>query len=116
MKTLAIISNAAFLAFTLLVLATDGPPTGVVYVLLTASMLLIPAATLVGLFTSRSSPRRDVALATCNAALLAAICAAAAQPHSAEPGYVPYVVLAALTPGVSALVLLLRGRALPRAA
>jgi hypothetical protein len=115
MKALAIISNAAFLASTLLVLATE-PPTGAVYFLLTASMLLIPAATLVGLFTGASSPRRDFALATCNAALLAAICVAAAQPHSLEPGYVPYVVLAALTPGISALVLLLRGRALARAA
>lgn len=116
MKVVAVIINAGFVVFSLLVVATDGPPTSLLYGLLTASVLLVPAATLYVLVSSRVRPRRDFVLAACNAALFAAILVAVAQPHSSEPGYIPYAVLAAFTPGFSALVLLFRGRALPRAA
>lgn len=116
MKIVAVVVNVAFLAFSLLAIATDGPPVGVPYVFLTALVLLVPAATLFALLASRFSPPRDLALAGFNAVLFAAICVAVAQPHSSEPGYVPYAVLAAFTPGFSALFFLFRGRALPRAA
>jgi hypothetical protein len=45
MRLLVLICNAVSLAFTLLVLATDGPPTKPVYIVFGLLLILIPILT-----------------------------------------------------------------------
>lgn len=112
MKPLALICNVVSLAFTLLVLATDGPPTKPVYVVFGLLLLLIPLFTLLALIRpgilSASSRLVFRAAAIGNLLLLAFVCWALVDqhPHPDEPGFIPYAVLVLLTPALSALVLL----------
>jgi hypothetical protein len=114
MKTLAILCNIASVLFTCFVLATDGPPTKAVYIILTVLMLLIPIFTVSALARSGgggvpSSRGRAIARAAaiCNVVLLGCFCVAliAQLPHPADPGFVEYVVLMMVTPLLSAVVL-----------
>ncbi len=108
MKTLTVVCNVAFFVFTCMVLATDGVPKEVPYILLTLAVLLVPILTVFALW--RSSMATGAAIA--NLALLGSMVWSfvAQYPHPQEEGFVEYVVLAALTPILSAIVLLLRRR------
>ena len=115
MRTFAIVLNVVLLAFTCLVLVTDGFPTTAVYIVLTVLLLVIPILTLIVLFrrTGTDAPSSGRVLmervvAACNILLLVFVCWAIVDhyPHPKEEGFLAYVVLVIVTPGLSALTLL----------
>jgi peptidoglycan/LPS O-acetylase OafA/YrhL len=112
MRTLVLVCNIVSLAFTLLVLATDGPATKASYIGFTFLLFLIPLFTLLALARPRTFPAKTTTIlrlaATCNLVLLAFVCWALVDqhPHPNEPGFVPYAALMILTPILSAVVLL----------
>ena len=108
MKTLVVVCNVVFFAFTCVVLATDGLPKEVPYILLTLAVLLVPVLTVVALLRARLM----VAAAIANLVVLGLMVWSfvAQYPHPQEEGFVEYVVLAALTPILSAIVLFVRAR------
>ncbi len=117
MKILAALCNVAWFLFTCLVLLTDGFPTRIGYILATLLTLLVPLVTLAALFPRRAGNRPTTGAAAARGAAIAGNVALLAYlmwvllflpPHPAEEGYVPYVVLAVLTPVVSLIALLLR--------
>jgi hypothetical protein len=130
MKILAVIFNIIFFLFTLFVLATDGFPKQVGYLLVTLFVLLTPILSLIvilhigenhsrmGLPTednslkeiskidnkyNRTTILRIIAILL-NILLLGYVCWAIFQPHPAEEGYIPYVILVLLTPILNLLV------------
>ncbi len=121
MGVIAIVCNLLLVAFTCLVVVTDGISTEAPYLALTFLVLVVPTASAVVLFQDRQQradaargarpgPWRVVA-AILNALLLVGTCAAIVDqyPHPAEPGFIPYVVVSLMTPTLS-LVALLAGR------
>jgi peptidoglycan/LPS O-acetylase OafA/YrhL len=109
MKRVTIGLNVISLAFTLFVMATDGPATKAAYVVFGQMLWAIPAFTVFALARERNVKLARVA-AFLNVLLLGAVCWALVDqyPHPAEPGFVPYVLVVALTPVLS-VVALLRG-------
>ena len=113
MNTLTVLCNVVFVLFTCLVLADDGFPTAPAYIVFTLLMLLVPAFTVLAI--ARSGAATGTAMkrvaGVANIVLLACIGLAIVDqyPHPAEPGFVPYVVLALLTPILSLAVLFRRG-------
>lgn len=111
MKPLVLVCNVLSLAFTLLVIATDGPATEAIYIVFTVLLILIPIFTLLALARPRTFPARATTIlrlaAVCNLVLLAFVCWALLDqhPHPNEPGYVPYAALMIVTPILSAVVL-----------
>ncbi len=128
MRVLAIVCNLVSVAFTLFVMATDGPPTKPIYVVFSALLLLVPALTMFALVRggtgwgwlagSKKAPAAGAALAraaaVCNMALVAFMGWALVDqhPHPSQKGFVAYVVMMLATPTLSAAVLLwsVRGR------
>ena len=120
MKTLTVLCNVVLFGFTCLVLAVDGAPTELPYIVLTVLMMLIPVFTVFAIVRSggaASSGVRRVA-GICNVVLLIFICWALVEqyPHPEEDGVVAYTLLAVLTPILSMAVLLLGGRSASRRA
>ncbi len=113
MKALAILFNAVLFVFTGLVVATDGMPRDLAYVVFTLLLMLVPVANVL-VIGRAAATRLQRTVGICNIVLLALIGLAIADqyPHPAEPGFNEYAVLVVLTPIVSAAVLL-RGRARP---
>ena len=115
MKTVAVVCNAVLLAFTGVVLVTDGWSSEPPYVALTFFLLLAPVVSSAVFLAGR---RRDGWLALspvprlvaigCNAALLAFSCWALVDsyPHPEESGYFAFVAVVLLVPVVSLAVLL----------
>jgi hypothetical protein len=127
MRALAVLCNLVSVAFTLFVMATDGPPTTPIYFVFSALLLLVPALTMFALVRggtgrgwlgAKAAPAGGAALAraaaVCNMALVAFIGWALVDqhPHPSEKGFVAYVVMMLATPTLSAAVLLwsVRGR------
>jgi len=128
MRALVILCNLVSAAFTMLVMATDGPPTKPIFVALGALLLLVPALTVFALVRAGAerawlaggteAPAGSAALAraaaVCNMALVAFIGWALVDqhPHPREEGFLAYVMMMLATPTLSAAVLLwsVRGR------
>jgi|WetSurMetagenome_2_1015567.scaffolds.fasta_scaffold135987_1 multidrug transporter EmrE-like cation transporter len=112
MKTLAITCNIILFAFTCLVLATDGLPVKVSYMVFTVWLLLTLALTPVVIFRSSHSAVRIVAL-ICNTVVIGFVIWAFIDqyPHPKEEGYIAYLVLTVLTPILNLAALLLIGAA-----
>jgi hypothetical protein len=118
MRRLAIVCNIVVFMFTCFVVATDGAPEKNPYIAFTLLALLIPVVSALVLWRAGSDagsgPGAAIRLATivCNVALLAAICWAFVDqyPHPDEEGFVPYVVLMAITPILTVVALLRRKR------
>jgi len=110
MKTLMVVSNFVFMAFTCLVMLTDGPATEPAYIALSVLLVAVPIITVIaGLANVGAGVRRAAGI--CNISVIIFIVWALIDqyPHPAESGFVPYVVVALLTPVLSAIVLLLLG-------
>ena len=140
MKFLAGLLNTCLFLFTLIVIATDGLPKQIGYLLLTLLVVVTPILSLVIIFLKRVSDapssitnetnpltkldkiagsrnRKKVvnALAVLlNLALLVYVCWALFQPHPAEEGYIPYVILVMLTPIVNLFIFLRTGSLRPK--
>ncbi len=132
MKTFAVLCNLLSVAFTCLVIGTDGPPTKTAYIIFGALLLLVPVFSVVALVRSgavrawlsggagkgvpAASPAGSGALeraaAISNLVLIACLAAAIVDqyPHPNEEGYLAYVVLMLFTPVLSAVVLFLAAR------
>ncbi len=111
MKTAAIICNVVMLAFTALVMLTDGPATEPAYVIFGLLLFAVPLLSVAVLLLRRATgPGLRVAAVAANAVLLGFICWALVDqyPHPSEEGYIPYVVLVTVTPILS-IVALSRG-------
>ncbi len=112
MKPLVLVCNIVSLAFTLLVLATDGLATKAIYIVFALLLILIPVFTLLAVARPGTFPAKtttSVRLAGMgNLVLLAFVCWALVDqhPHPSEPGFLPYAALMILTPILSAVVLL----------
>ena len=111
MKTVAIIVNIVLLGFTCLVLATDGLPKEVTYIVFTIWIfltLILSAAVI-----SRSGVSRVMRIAAIVSYifLLGFVCWSLVDqyPHPKEAGFIPFVILSLLTPVLNLLVLFLRG-------
>ncbi len=125
MAPAAIIFNVALVALTCLVLATDGAPREVLYVVFGILLLAVPvlsAAVLVGRRlhlrdrAADASPRMRRASqigVLCNVLLLGTACWALYDqyPHPDERGFSEYVVVILLTPILSIVALLSGGKA-----
>ncbi len=117
MRRLAVVANVVLSLFTVMVMVTDGVSTEPAYIAFTVLMVLTPVATVVALVgRARWWPRQrqilERGVAITNVILLASlVCAFVDQyPHPDESGFVPFVVVAAATPLLSAVVLFLGGR------
>jgi hypothetical protein len=114
MKTLAIICSIVLVGFTCFVTATDGPPDNGVYIAFSLALLVIPAFTVFVLSRTRAGgdPVSGIErlAAAANIALLAFVVWAIADqyPHPKEEGVLAFMVLATLTPILSAAVLFRR--------
>jgi hypothetical protein len=111
MKILTVLCNIVLVAFTALVLVTDGAPTSIVYMALTLLLMAIPVFTVcVVLRAGKTAMAR--AAAVCNVVLLALICWAIVDqyPHPPEEGVVAFTALTVSIPILNAVVLLFRPR------
>ncbi|MBZ5590016.1 MAG: hypothetical protein LAO05_15790 [Acidobacteriia bacterium] len=137
MKTLTVLCNIVWFGFVCLVLVTDGLPEGAGYIVLTLLALLTPFLTVAAVLrsgagaewlgphpttkasggqgrlekrSSMSSIIKNLAV-VCNLALFGHLCWAflSQYPHPKEEGYVAFVLLAALTPLLSVVVLIRSG-------
>jgi len=108
MKTVIVLLNVVFLAFTCLVIFTDGFAAKPVYIVFSLLLIAVPIFTVISLNESAGAGTRRMA-GISNLLLTAFIVWAVIDqhPHPAEPGFVPYVVVTVLTPLLSAAVLLL---------
>lgn len=120
MRTLAVVANVVLSLFTAMAIAGDGVSAEPAYIAFTILMVLTPLATMLALVGSarwwprqRQVVERGVAIA--NVVLLAClVCAFVDQyPHPDESGFVAFVVVAAVTPLLSSVVLFLGARAAP---
>jgi hypothetical protein len=121
MKTVAVVCNLLSLAFTCAVVATDGVPREVAYIVFTLLLMLVPAVTVfalvsrrdgsAGLVSAASPAVRGVAVVA-NAIVVGFVCWALVDqhPHPEEGGFVEYVILMLLTPVLSIVALMWRGR------
>jgi hypothetical protein len=122
----AVICNVVLLAFTGVVLVTDGVSREGPYVVFTLLLLLVPILSVVALVrrggnrpdlgthdvpSSRSTVTKRVAVSS-NLVWLAFSCWAIVDqyPHPADAGVIPFAVLVVVTPIVSLAALLGRGR------
>ena len=112
MKRLSIVLNVGLLAFTLFVMATDGPATKAAYKLFVLLLLGVPVFTTFALARGGGENAARFA-AFLNVILLGAVFWALVDqyPHPEDPGVVPYAVLLVLTPIVSVVALRRGGRA-----
>ncbi len=113
MKTLAVLCSIASFLFTCMVLVTDGVSGEAAYAVFSVLLLLVPILTVLALAGGGAEDVRRALkpiAAASNIVLLGFIAWAVVDqyPHPREPGYVPYVVLATVTPVLSAFVLLRR--------
>jgi len=117
MKIAAIVCNAVLFGFTCLVLATDGPPRGAPYIVLTLLLLLVPLfSSLVLLRFPGNTIMWFMALAGNIALLGFSLWAIVSQwPHPEEEGVVAYMILIVLAPLLSLAALFRAGR-VPRSA
>jgi len=120
MRPLAVVANVVLLLFTAMAIAGDGISAQPAYIAFTALMVLTPVATGLALAGgSRWWPRRrqvaDRGVAIANLILLVSLIVAFVDqyPHPNESGFVAFVVIAAATPLLSAVVLFLGARAAP---
>jgi len=119
MKALTVLCNVLLACFTCFVVVTDGVPTEFVYVVFSLLLVVIPVFTVWALV--RRPPAGEahsnvrLVTAVCNIVLLGLICWAFIDqyPHPSDPGFVPFVALAVLTPILS-VITLLRGRRIKR--
>ncbi len=108
MRTVVMLLNVVFLAFTCLVMLTDGFAAEPVYVVFSLLLVAVPLFTLTAAgkgVARRAAGFSNIVLAAC--ILWAWI---DQYPHPSEAGFVPYVVVAALTPLLSAGFLFFGGR------
>ena len=112
MKIATLALNLVLLAFTCVVLATDGVSTEPAHLVLTLLLLLVPILNFVVVFGARSSAAWRFATALGNAALLGMACWALVDsyPHPREDGFVAYVVAVLLIPALSVAVIVRRPR------
>ena len=120
MRTAAVVCNVVLVAFTCLVMATDGVSREVPYVVFTFLLLAVPTLT-AALLVRRGPHRTDRATDSspairrasqigvlCNIWLLATACWAIYDryPHPNEEGFLPYVAVVLLAPilSIAALV------------
>ena len=113
MTIAAIICNLVMLAFTVMVMMTDGPATEFVYVIFGWLLLAIPsvsAALLIVRCVSGAGLR--IAAIVGNVVLLGFIGWALIDqyPHPNEGGFIPYVVVVAVAPILSIVALSRGGR------
>ncbi len=114
MKILTLVCNAVLVAFTLFVVATDGPPTEAAYGVFPLVRVVVPLLTILTLMRSRAGTasvtraRRLTAGGNIAVLALASWALIDQYPHPNEPGFVPYVVLLLATPILSAATLLRR--------
>ena len=111
MRVSVVLVNVILVVFTAFVVATDGLPKDVAYIVFTAALLLVPIATVVAIRRAPSpgvkgDPLKVIA-ASLNILLLGFVCWAIVDhyPHPDEPGVLAYTVIAVLAPLLSALVL-----------
>ena len=120
MRTAAVVFDVVLVAFTCLVLATDGASREVPYIVLAFLLLAVPTLS-AALLVQRGLHRLDSASAAspamrrashvavlCNVWLLATACWALYDqyPHPDEQGFVAYVTVVLLTPILSIVALL----------
>lgn len=106
MKILVVIFNIILFLFTLFVLATDGFPKQVGYILATLLVLLTPILSLAVIFLNRAGNGGvssitnilKIAAIICNIALIGYTCWAMMLPHPEEGGYIPFIIISLLTP------------------
>lgn len=120
MRHLAVVANVVLFLFTGMAMATDGVSAEPAYIAFTVLMVLTPVATILAFVGSaRWWPRRrevvERGVAIANVVLLASLgCAFVDQyPHPDESGFVAFVVVAAATPLLSAVVLFFGVRMAP---
>jgi hypothetical protein len=136
MKSAAVVFNVVLVAFTCLVMLTDGPPTGAVYIALTFALVLVPILSLTALLRrsggdghpgtrvngealiveqkeGRLSPGSGMRTAAilCNIVMFGLSCWALVDryPHPEEDGFVAYVLVVVVTPILSVVALLRSG-------
>ncbi len=136
MRRLTVVCNVVLLAFTALVVMTDGAPTETPYIAFTLLLLLVPTFTVVAIVrrgagtawtrvpAAAGAPTvvaggrlpegvlLERAAAIANVVLLVCVVAAvvAQYPHPKEEGVVAFVLLCLATPIVSTAALLRRAR------
>ena len=124
MAIAALVLNVVLVAFTWLVLATDGASREVPYIVFAALLLVVPAFSSALLVQRRlhqservSEPSPAMRRARqvgvlCNVWLLATACWAIYDqyPHPDEQGFLPYVAVVLLTPVFSIVALLAGSR------
>ncbi len=113
MKTLTVLCNFALIAFTLFLLVTEGASEQAVYNVFAALLLLVPLLTVFAVSRSGEAPAGALQRITAggNLVLLGLVVWAIVDqyPHPDEPGVVEFMLLAVLTPLLSAIALLRRG-------
>ncbi len=110
MKTMVVLLNVVFLAFTCLVMLTDGFAAEPAYAVFSLLLIGVPIFTLTTIGRSVGGGIRR-ATALFNFVLVGFIVWALVDqyPHPSEPGYVPYAALTVLTPLLTAAFLVLGG-------
>ncbi len=114
MKTVVVLLNGVCLAFTCLVMLTDGFASDPVYVIFSLSLIAVPVFTLTAVARNAGGwARRAAGLSNVVLAVFSIWAFVDQYPHPSEPGFVPYVTLIVLTPLLSATFLFLRREAAP---
>ena len=107
MKTVAVILNVVLLVFTCFVLATDGLPKEVTYIVFTIWTFLTLILNAAVISRGGISLVTRIAAIVFNIVLLGFICWSLVDqyPHPKEAGFIPFVILSLLTPVLNLLVL-----------
>ena len=113
MKIVALICNVVLFLFTCFVLITEGSSRQIAYIVLTLVLLLVPILNVVALSRSGVAAVMRIAAIICNIVLAGIICWAFVDqyPHPDEGSVIAnillivYMLLVALTPILSAVVL-----------
>jgi len=119
MKIVAVIGNILLLAFTCMVLITDGPPQGGAYVAfaLWSLLTLVVSSAVIGAQASGEGkpkprplavPAMRAAAVLCNIVFFGFVAWALVDqyPHPREVGFLPYVLLLVLVPILNLVVLI----------
>lgn len=103
MKVMTLVFNVVLLAFTCLVLATDGLPKEAKYVVFASWMMLTPILSIVVISLKEMNKDSRIGTIICNGILIGFVCWALVDqyPHPEESGFIEYVVLMVLTPIIS---------------
>ena len=137
MRLAAVVFSVVLVAFTCLVVVTDGPPTEAIYVVLTLALVLVPIFSLVVLLQDRAGrggagvpvkqdarpaekkgggrlspgPALRTAAIFCNIVMLGLSCWALVDqyPHPEEDGFLAYVLVVMVTPILNMVALLRSG-------